>query len=47
MKKTGKKIDVMGLKSRSAGFSKMTDNLPPNHSEIVEKVKKIINSKKN
>ena len=47
MKKTEKKIDVMGLKSRSAGFSKTTDNLPPNHIEIVEKVKKIINSKEN
>ena len=44
MKKTGKKIDVMGLKNRSAGFSKETDNLPPNCLEIVERVKKIIKS---
>ena len=42
MKKTGKKIEIMGLKDRSAGFSKTTDNLPPNCSEIVEKVKTII-----
>ena len=44
MKKTGKKIDIMGLKNRSAGFSKETDNLPPNCLEIVERVKKIIKS---
>ena len=42
MKKTGKKIDTMGLKDKSAGFSKETDNLPPNCFEIVKKVKKII-----
>ena len=42
MKKTGKKVDVMGLKDKSAGFSKETDNLPPNCSEIVKKVKEII-----
>ena len=42
MKRTGKKIEIMGLKDKSAGFSKVTDNLPPNCSEIVEKVKKII-----
>ena len=44
MKKTGKKIDTMGLKNKSAGFSKETDNLPPNCLEIVERVKKIIKS---
>ena len=44
MKKTGKKIDTMGLKDKSAGFSKETDNLPPNCLEIVERVKKIIKS---
>ena len=42
MKKTGKKIDVMGLKNKSAGFSEETDNLPPNCYEIVKKVKEII-----
>ena len=44
MKKTGKKVDTMGLKNKSAGFSKETDNLPPNCLEIVERVKKIIKS---
>ena len=44
MKKTGKKVDAMGLKNKSAGFSKETDNLPPNCLEIVERVKKIIKS---
>ena len=34
----------MGLKNKSAGFSKETDNLPPNCLEIVERVKKIIKS---
>ncbi len=47
MKATGKKIDTMGLKKRSAGFSKFSDNLPPNENEIVERVKKILNSKEN
>ena len=42
MKKTGKKIEVMGLKNKSAGFSKKTDNLPPNCSEIIEKIKEIV-----
>ena len=42
MKKTGKKIDVLGLKNKSAGFSKATDNLPPSYLEIVEKVEEII-----
>ena len=32
----------MGLKDKSAGFSKETDNLPPYCSEIVKKVKEII-----
>ena len=42
MKKTGKTIDVLGLKNKSAGFSKATDNLPPSYLEIVEKVEEII-----
>ena len=46
MKKTGKKIDVMGLKNRSAGFSKATDNLPPNYLDIVEKVKELVKTNK-
>ena len=46
MKKTGKKVEVIGLKNKSAGFSKATDNLPPNYSEIVKKVQEIIKRKK-
>lgn len=42
MKKTGKKIEVMGLKNKSAGFSKKTDNLPPSSSEIIKKIKEIV-----
>ena len=42
MKKTGKKIDVLGLKNKSAGFSKATDNLPPSYLEIVEKAEEIV-----
>ena len=47
MKKTGKNFDVMGLKNKSAGFSKSTDNLPPNSKEISKKIKEIINKGKN
>ncbi len=43
MKKTKKNFEVMGLKNKSAGFSKTTDNLPPNCEEIVLKCKNIIN----
>ena len=35
----------MGLKDRSAGFSKNTDNLPPSVQEIIIKCKEIINKK--
>ena len=41
-----KKIDIMGLKNRSAGFSKATDNLPPNYLDIVEKVKELVKTNK-
>lgn len=40
--KSGKRIFTMGLKNKSAGFSKQTDNLPPNSIEIVKKVNSII-----
>ena len=43
MKKTKKNFEVMGLKNKSAGFSKKTDNLPPSCQEIVLKCKNIIN----
>ena len=46
IKKTGKKINIMGLKDKSAGFSKSTDNLPPNYLEIVEKVKEVVKTNK-
>ena len=36
----------MGLKNKSAGFSKTTDNLPPSCEEIVLKCKNIINKNK-
>ena len=46
IKATGKKVATMGLKNRSAGFSKSSDNLPPNKNEIVNKAIKIISNKK-
>ena len=39
IKKTKKNFEVMGLKDRSAGFSKTTDNLPPSCKEIIIKCK--------
>ena len=44
MKKTKKSFEVMGLKNKSAGFSKRTDNLPPNFKDIILKCKEIIKS---
>ena len=43
IKKTKKNFEVMGLKDRSAGFSKTTDNLPPSCKEIIFKCKEMIN----
>ena len=43
IKKTKKNFEVMGLKDRSAGFSKTTDNLPPSCKEIILKCKEMIN----
>ena len=40
--KSGKKIFTMGLKDKSAGFSKAKDNLPPDSNEIIKKIKSII-----
>jgi len=42
MKLSSKKVEVMGLKNQSAGFSKKSDNLPPNEKEIIKKIKEII-----
>jgi transketolase C-terminal domain/subunit len=41
MLNTLKPVRVMGLKNKSAGFSKEFDNLPPSCEEIVEKVLQI------
>ena len=46
MKKTKKNFEVMGLKNKSAGFSKDTDNLPPSYKDIISKCKEIIKKKK-
>jgi len=46
MENTNKKVTSLGLKNKSAGFSKQTDNLPPNANEIVNNVIKFIKSKK-
>ena len=42
MKITKKNVEVLGLKNKSAGFSKQSDNLPPNKNDIVKKIFKII-----
>jgi pyruvate/2-oxoglutarate/acetoin dehydrogenase E1 component len=42
--RTGKKIFTLGLKNKSAGASKKTDNLPPNSKEIYRKINSIIKS---
>jgi hypothetical protein len=34
------------LKNRSAGFSKKTDNLPPNKKDIIKMTEKIIKNNK-
>lgn len=43
MLNSNKSIHVMGLKSKSAGFSDLTDNLLPSVSEIVTKILGIVN----
>lgn len=40
------KLKAIGLKNKSAGFSKKTDNLPPNKKELIKIIEKIINLKK-
>lgn len=43
MKLSNKKIEIMGLKdNQSAGFSKKSDNIPPDAKLIIDKVKSII-----
>ena len=46
MKLSSKKIEIMGLKNnKSAGFSKSSDNLPPQSAEIIKKIKSIMKKK--
>ena len=40
------KVYTLGLKNRSAGFSKKSDNLPPNKKDIIKMAEKIIKNKK-
>ncbi len=40
--KTRKNFEVLGLETRSAGFSKNTDNLPPTKEKIIDTVLSII-----
>ena len=42
MEHTNKKICVLGLEEKTAGFAPRLDNLPPSPEKIAEKVKKII-----
>src|SRR3989344_1423898 len=44
MQKIDKKIKVLGLEERTAGFASHLDNLPPTPERIVEHVKKIVES---
>ena len=44
--KTGKKVNVMGLKDKSAGYTVETSNFPPSTSEIIKRVENIISKKK-
>jgi acetoin:2,6-dichlorophenolindophenol oxidoreductase subunit beta len=41
MMSSGKPVKVMGLKDKSAGFSKDTDNLPPNELEILKEIEEV------
>ena len=39
------RLKAMGLKNKSAGFSKKTDNLPPNKNELIKIIKEIVKKK--
>ena len=43
MIQSNKKVYTLGIKPKSAGFHPKVDNLPPTPSEIINKVKEIIN----
>ena len=38
---TNKKVYVLGLKDKSAGYTRETSNFPPSALEIITKIKKI------
>ena len=42
---TNKKIHVLGLKDKSAGYTNKTSNFPPSDLDIINKVKKIMRRK--
>lgn len=44
MQKVDKKVHVLGLEERTAGFAKHLDNLPPTPEKIVSRVKEIISA---
>ena len=47
LEKTKKNVHLkaIGLKDKSAGFSKNTDNLPPSKNELIKIVREIIKKK--
>lgn len=47
LEKTKKNVTLkaIGLKNKSAGFSKQTDNLPPNKNELIKIIKEIVKKK--
>jgi len=42
---SGKKVEVMGLESRTAGFTDSSDNLPPSECQIKKKIEDILKCK--
>ena len=42
MQKSNKKVRVLALEERAAGFAPRLDNLPPSPEKIYSEVKKII-----
>lgn len=42
---SGKKVSVLGLENRTAGFYPKVDNLPPNKFKIINFIKKLVNEK--
>lgn len=44
MHKVGKKVHVLGLEERTAGFAAHLDNLPPSPEKIARKIREIVSS---